>query len=77
MKSNQAILHATSSEMNRYLYGSNNIPTKVLGWLSPSQKRKQLIADNPRPKPPTLAANIIAFIYGALPDLLKFLVSHH
>lgn len=50
-------------QMKRYLRRSNNIPTKVLGWLSPAQKRKQLLANNPMPKPPVLPANIMAFIY--------------
>ena len=51
-------------QMKRYLFRSNNIPTKVLGWLSPSQKRKQLLADKPMSKPPALPTNIMAFING-------------
>ena len=50
--------------MKRYLFRSNNIPTKVLGRLSPSQKRKQLLADKPMSKPPALPTNIMAFING-------------
>ena len=31
-------------QMKRYLYRSNRIPMQTLGWLSPVQKRKQLLA---------------------------------
>ena len=32
-------------QMKRYLYRSNNIPTAVLAWLSPSQRHKMLAAE--------------------------------
>ena len=31
-------------QMKRYLYRSNRIPMQTLGWLSPAQKREQLLA---------------------------------
>ena len=31
-------------QMKRYLYRANRIPMQTLGWLSPIQKRKQLLA---------------------------------
>jgi hypothetical protein len=30
-------------QMKRYLYRSNRIPMAVLGWLSPYQKRQELM----------------------------------
>lgn len=32
-------------QMKRYLYRSNRIPMAVLGWLSPLQRRQQLLAE--------------------------------
>ena len=63
--------------MKRYLFRSNNIPTKVLGRLSPSQKRKQLLADKPMSKPPVFLPTLWLLSMVPLPDFLKFLVSHH
>ena len=36
-------------QMKRYLYRSNRIPMAVLDWLSPLQKRQQLLADAGEP----------------------------
>lgn len=33
-------------QMERYLYKSNRLPMQVLGWLTPIQKRKQLLSND-------------------------------
>lgn len=52
-------------QMRRYLHRSNRIPTKVLGWKSPFEKRKELLQEYPVVKAKRITVDAMTFIYGS------------
>lgn len=51
-------------QMSNYLYRSNRIPSRVLGWLTPEEMTKKLMPISSPRKAPKLPENIMDFIYG-------------
>ena len=51
-------------QMSNYLYRSNRIPSRVLGWLTPEEMTKKLMPISSPRKASKLPENIMDFIYG-------------